>query len=96
MDFRAKRTKHLKARVYYIEAIHIADDGSDHVSVAWKRASDTSYSLIPANLLYRDAMMQHSPARLYYNKVDVRLELGIPRRIRLWVKLSLLTRKVMR
>ncbi|MBJ6609584.1 MAG: discoidin domain-containing protein [Candidatus Thiothrix moscowensis] len=64
---------------YYIEAIHIADDGSDHVSVAWKRASDASYSLIPANLLYQDAMSVGvvKPA-FTVTALDVRLEPNTP------------------
>ncbi|WP_287603400.1 ImpA family metalloprotease [Thiothrix sp.] len=71
---------HLEAgKAYYIEAIHIADDGSDHVSVAWKRASDTSYSLIPANLLYQDAMSVGvvQPA-FTTTALDLRLEPNTP------------------
>ena len=43
-------------KAYYIELLHKADGGTDHASVAWKRSSDTTYSLLPVTLLYQDAM----------------------------------------
>lgn len=43
-------------KAYYLEALHKESAGGDHISVAWKREGEATFSLLPATMLYQDAM----------------------------------------
>lgn len=43
-------------KVYAAEVLHKEGGGADHVSVAWKREGDASFTTIPAAQLYQDAL----------------------------------------
>ena len=43
-------------KVYALEALHKENSGGDHVSVAWKREGDSSFSTLPTAQLSQDAL----------------------------------------
>ncbi|QTR48850.1 ImpA family metalloprotease [Candidatus Thiothrix anitrata] len=64
---------------YYIEVLHKEGGGGDYISVGWKREGETSFTLVPSNQLYQDALSVGlvKPA-FAATALDLRLEPNTP------------------
>jgi autotransporter-associated beta strand protein len=75
-------------RSYYVELLHKENLAHDHWSVAWKRGSETAFTIIPSTALSMPQVNAVAPAtaNLFNTLATERPRLGISRERLLWLK----------